>query len=167
MRYLSWILMALFVSMPSFADPIAIKNARVPVDGVLSGGKPDRAQIEAAGQAGYKTVINLRTEAESGFEWEAEAVEAAGMRYVHLPIAGGRDLTPEKVEAFAGALDGALARGPVLLHCGSGNRIGALFALRSAWLEERPAETALEFGRASGLTSLEPRVRELLGLQAP
>ena len=52
----------------------------------------------------------------------------------------------------------------MLLHCGSGNRVGALLALKAFWLDGGSAEEALEVGLAGGVTRLEPTVRELLGL---
>lgn len=146
---------------------LAIRNARVPVDGVLSGGQPSEEQIEAAARAGFRTVINLRTDQESGFEWERETVERLGMRYVHIPVAGAGGLTRDNVEAVDRALKDALDAGPTLLHCGSGNRIGAVLALRRAWLEGAAPDDALAHGQAGGLTRLEPAVRELLGLPAP
>lgn len=145
---------------------LAIRNARIPMDGVLSGGQPSQEQIEAAGAAGFRTVINLRTDKEEGFEWEPDAVEAAGMRYVVVPVAGAAGLNHENVAALDAALAEARADGPVLLHCGSGNRIGAMLALRAAWVQEVEPEAALKYGLASGMSPrLEPTVRELLGLE--
>ena len=143
---------------------LAIRNARVPVDGLLSGGQPTEAQIEAAARGGFRTVINLRTEQEKGFEWEAEAVERLGMSYFTIPI-DRKAMTRETVERFDSILTESLAAGPVLLHCASGNRIGAMLALRAAWLQESEPEEALRYGAASGMTRLEPAVRELLGLE--
>jgi uncharacterized protein (TIGR01244 family) len=143
---------------------VPIPNATVPMPGVLSGGQPTEAQIESAVERGYRTVINLRTAQEAGFEWERELVESSGMRYVHLPVAGGDGLTRENVEALDAALAEARAEGPVLLHCGSGNRIGAMLALRAAWIEGSDPDTALRYGLSTGLTGLEPKTRELLGL---
>ena len=142
---------------------VAIPNARVPIDGLLSGGQPTPAQIEAAANGGFLTVINLRTDQEPGFEWEREAVERAGMRYVPIPV-GADGLARENVERIDAALAEALAEGPVLLHCGSGNRIGAVLALREAWLGGKQPEEALSYGLASGLTGLEGKVREILEL---
>ena len=143
---------------------LPVPNARVPVAGVLSGGQPTEGQIKAAGAAGYKTVINLRPDTEPGFEWEAAAVRAAGMTYVSIPVAGAAGLTKENVTRLDAALKDAAANGPVLLHCGSGNRIGALLALRAAWLEGCDPAAALEYGKTSGLTGLEPAVKSMLGL---
>jgi uncharacterized protein (TIGR01244 family) len=130
--------------------------------GVLSGGQPTPEQIEAAARAGFRTVINLRTPQETGFEWERDTVERLGMSYVQIPVAGARGLTRDNVERIDAALGAALEQGPVLLHCASGNRIGAVLAVREAWLRDADTEAALAFGLASGLTRLEPATRELL-----
>ena len=145
--------------------PVPIPNARVAMDGVLSGGQPSPEQIAAAAQGGYRTVINVRTESEPGFAWERGAVESHGMHYVHIPISGAEDLTRESVERVDAALREARDRGPVILHCGSGNRIGALLALRAAWLQGVDPQAALDYGLATGLTGLEPATREILGLE--
>jgi uncharacterized protein (TIGR01244 family) len=162
--------LALEMAWPGAAEPpaaaAAIPGAWTPLDGVLSAGQPTPPQLEHAARAGLKTVINLRSEAEAGFEWERAAAERLGLRYVPLPVAGAADLTRENVERLDRALREALAGGPVLLHCASGNRVGALLALREAWLHGAEPEAALAFGRASGLTGLEPQTRELLGLPA-
>ena len=47
------------------------------------------------------------------------------------------------------------------MHCGSGNRAGALLALREK-LNGAENGAALEFGREAGLTRLEPVVIERL-----
>lgn len=146
---------------------LPIPNARIPIPGVLSGGQPTTEQIAAAGSAGYKTVINLRADAEPGFEWEAAAVKAGGMAYVSIPVAGTAGLTKENVSRLDAALKDAAAKGPVLLHCGSGNRIGALLALRAVWMEGKDPAAALDYGRASGLTGLEPAVKAMIGLAEP
>jgi uncharacterized protein (TIGR01244 family) len=145
---------------------LSIPGARIPMDGVLSGGQPTPEQIEAAAEAGFGTVINLRMEAERGFEWEAETVERLEMQYVSIPVAGGKGLTRETVERLDAALVEAASAGPVLLHCASGNRIGAILALRAAWIHGVDAEVALRFGLANGMTRLEPTIRELLGLES-
>lgn len=150
---------------PSALVPVA--NARVPLASVLSGGQPTAEQIALAGRAGFRTVINLRTDQERGFEWEREAVEKSGMRYVQIPVAGAAGLTRDNAERLDRELERALAEGPVLLHCASGNRIGALLALRAAWLEGVDPEKALQYGRDSGLTGLDAATSELLGLAPP
>ena len=90
---------------------------------------------------------------------EKSTVEKLGMRYVTLPVEGAKDIT----YANAAALDKLLAgaKGPVLLHCSTGNRVGALLALR-AKLKGADDASALALGTASGLTRLQPTVEEKL-----
>jgi uncharacterized protein (TIGR01244 family) len=143
---------------------LPITNARIPMPGLLTGGQPTEEQIEAAARAGYRTVINMRGSGESGFDWEPEMVEKLGMKYEQLPVTGKDSLTRERIAQIDAVLDAALADGPVLLHCASGNRIGAVLALRAAWVEGMDPEQALAYGRASGMTRTEGLTRELLGL---
>lgn len=159
------VLSAVLAAPPPLLPPL--QNARTPAAGVLSGGQPTRDQIASAGLAGYKTVINLRQATEPGFGWEAAAVEAAGMAYVSIPVDGAAGLTRGNVVRLDAALKEAAEKGPVLLHCGSGNRIGAMLALRAVWLEGKDPAAALEYGRAAGLTSLEPVVQAMLASAEP
>ena len=53
---------------------------------------------------------------------------------------------------------------PVYLHCASGNRAGASWALYQAERLGTDAEEAVSLGRAAGLSSLETTVRSILGL---
>jgi uncharacterized protein (TIGR01244 family) len=140
---------------------VAIRDAATPLEGILTAGQPTPAQIDEVAAAGYRTVINLRTAGEEGFAWEPAAVEAAGMRYVLLPV-GKEGLTRANVERLDEELAGGLQEGPVLLHCASSNRVGALLALRARWLQGASPQEALELGLAGGMTRLEPAVTELL-----
>lgn len=147
-------------SVPAAED--LLPNARRPSPDLLTGGQPSPEQLEALAAAGYTTIIDLRTEGEKGAPAdEPEQVEALGLAYVRIPVAGADGLT----EANARELDRVLeaAAGPAVIHCASGNRVGALLALR-AHLDGATPEVALEHGLDAGLTRLEPAVRELLGL---
>ena len=53
------------------------------------------------------------------------------------------------------------AAGATLVCCGSSNRVGALLALRAHFVEGRSAAESLAFGKACGLSKLEPRVVDL------
>jgi protein tyrosine phosphatase (PTP) superfamily phosphohydrolase (DUF442 family) len=99
---------------------------------------------------------------ERGTKGEPEKIAELGMRYVSIPVDGKAGLNEENAAALAAALDEADR--PVLVHCGSGNRVGALLAVKAFWLDGASAEEALEIGLAGGVTRLEPMVRELLGL---
>ena len=130
-----------------------------PVDGITSAGQPDKAALEVFADSGYATVIDMRAEDEDrGFE-EPAFVEELGLHYVAFPIASEEDVSFES----ARKLDELLQEypGPVLVHCASGNRVGALLALRAS-LEGADDEEALKLGREGGLTRLEGLVRKRL-----
>ena len=149
---------------PAAAAEDLLPNARQPLPRLLTGGQPSDEQLEALAAAGYRTIVDLRPEGEKGAPAdEPERVVALGMRYVRIPIAGAGDLTEESSRALDEVLDREDAY-PAVVHCASGNRVGALLALRAARLEGAAPEAALELGLDAGLTRLEPAVRALLGL---
>ena len=53
---------------------------------------------------------------------------------------------------------------PAIVHCASGNRVGALFGLKAHLQDGLPAEAALETAHAVGITRMEPTLRQRLGL---
>ena len=127
----------------------------------ISSGQPDAAVLDAIKAAGFKTVIDLRGENEDRGMDEAGEVEKRGMRYFSLPIESGvaADVSYDNARQLDRLLAGA--RGRCLLHCASGNRVGAIFALR-AKLAGASADEAMALGKAAGLTRLEPVVTKRL-----
>lgn len=125
----------------------------------VSTGQPDGEVLSIAKGAGFTTIVDLRTESEDRGMDEAAEVAALGMQYVSLPIAGADGVSFEN----AAELDKILAAsdGPVLLHCASGNRVGALIALREK-MAGATDEEALSAGKVAGLTRLEGVVKERL-----
>lgn len=146
------------------AELVPIPHAREPLPGVVTGGPPSAAQLRSAQALGYRTVISLLPPEEAD-EGAAQEVEQLGLRFVSIPIAGAEDLD----EARALELQRVLrsAERPLILHCASGNRSGALLALAAFHGEGVSAESALELGLTAGLSSLRPTVEASLGLAAP
>lgn len=142
------------------AAPALLPYLRQPMDDVISGGQPTPDQLTAARDAGYKTVLNMRLPEEKGVGDEAAIVAGLGMGYLSIPIKGAEGLTRENTAAFAKALE--TAEYPLVIHCGSGNRIGAMFALKAYWVDGKNAEESLQIGLDSGLTRLEGAVKKIL-----
>lgn len=140
---------------------IDIPNAQMPFEGILTGGQPIPEQLEEIKQAGYRTIVNLRPAQEMGDWDEAKSVASLGMTYVSIPVAGGAGLTDEAVERLHEIVDDQ-NNYPLVVHCASGNRVGALFALVAARKQGKPTQEAIEIGRQAGLTGLEAEVRERL-----
>lgn len=125
----------------------------------VASGQPDEPMLQAISAAGFSTVVDMRSANEDrGFD-EQKEIDRLGMAYVLLPIGGADDITLDN----AAVLDQILAqnKGPVLLHCASGNRVGALYALREK-MHGASNDEALAVGKAAGLTRLEKVVSERL-----
>lgn len=139
-------------------DAVVAEGVVTPVDGLTAAGQPDAASLKVFAESGYAAVIDLRTAGESRGLDEPAVVESLGMDYVSLPI-GSDDIGFESAQSLDKLISSY--EGPVLVHCGSSNRVGALLALRAS-LAGADDEEALEVGKAGGLTSLEGRVLEAL-----
>ena len=136
------------------SEVTAVGNV-TPVNDVTSAGQPDEAALKVFSDSGYAAVIDIRGPDENRGYDEVAAVAELNMEYIAFPISGAEAISfdnARKLDALLSAIDG-----PVLVHCGSGNRVGALLALRSS-LAGAQDEDALEFGRSAGLTGLEPLV---------
>ena len=85
--------------------------------------------VEALAEQGISLIINNRPDGEEPGQPPAAEIEAAaqaaGIRYRHIPVAGG--LSGEQVEAMAEAL--GEADGQTLAFCRSGTRSTYLWAL--------------------------------------
>lgn len=107
--------------------------------GIYLSGQPDEAGFEAARAGGVRTVINLRHDDEIELP-EREVVEGLGMTYVHLSWDGEDELTDEIFDRTRELLKSA--EKPILLHCKSANRAGAV------WLPFRVLDGGLSFDEA-------------------
>ncbi len=100
-------------------------KTRVHRDGkLLISAQPTEDTLDWLAAKGVKTVINLRTNRENrnnGFD-EQEHARELGMNFVHIPMGGEDDYTPEQVRQFAAAFREAESKGDVLVHCSSGGR---------------------------------------------
>jgi len=139
-------------------DRLSLPNQALPEPDLITAGMPRPQDLQAAAAAGLRSIVNLCPSAET--PGEAELVASVGLRYVHIPLAGAADLTRDNAERLAQALDDANAR-PVLVHCASSNRVGALFALKARYVDGLDADAAIALGRKAGLKAMEPAVRAI------
>ncbi|MEM9556140.1 MAG: protein tyrosine phosphatase family protein [Acidobacteriota bacterium] len=152
------LLCALLLAMPTFAGSVGGQDhgkapaAEAPetpeygtiarlhtLDGVFLASQPQPADFERARTDGVKTVINLRHEDETDFD-EPTVVEELGLGYVHLPFNGPDELTDEVFDQARELL--RTTERPILLHCGSANRVGAV------WLPYRVLDEGLSWDEA-------------------
>jgi len=137
-----------------------IPDISSPAAGVSVSGRFSAADVPKLSASGIRHVIDLTQPDETpGFD-ERAALAGAKIAYDRLPVGGAADLTPARVRDFDRLVRGA--ERPLLVHCASANRVGALAALRAAWIQGKDTDEALRIGRAWGLKGLEPTVREKL-----
>ncbi len=149
-------LLAFTIPTVASADESVWKYRFEPADGITAAGQPDEMGLKELADDGYAAVIDLRAAAEDRGLDEQTIVEDLGMVYVPLPIAGRDAISFENAQKLDQILSGYDK--PVLVHCGSSNRVGALFALREK-LNGAEDEDALAFGKSAGMTSLESTVK--------
>lgn len=115
-------------------------------------GQPQESAWNRFASEGVVTVVNLRAPSEManlGYD-EPAIVESLGMRYVNIPV------SPDTFSVGdVDKLDAVLSEtsGPVLIHCGSSNRVGGVWAAYLARERGMDVETAIERGKAAGLHS--------------
>jgi len=139
--------------------PVHKLDSKVSVTGQIA----PNEMVDVAAQ-GFGAVINNRNDGEQpgqpSSEEECRAAEAAGLIYLHIPMAP-QALSPEVIEAFQNAL--MAAQGPVLAHCGSGMRSAALWALCQVRYAERTIDDTLSRTAEAGfnLEGLRPMLQSL------
>jgi uncharacterized protein (TIGR01244 family) len=113
------------------------------------GGQPSKADLAEAKKKGIKSVLNLRTAGETDLD-EGPLVKELGLKYYHVPFQGAAALTDEVFEKTRSILNDKNAR-PLLLHCGSANRVGAIWLAHRVLDHKVPYEDALKEAKAIGL----------------
>ena len=117
------------------------------------GGAVDPAAMAGLKKEGYVSVINLRLANEEGADVDAgrAAAQSAGLKYIHLPFNAAMPDT-KVVDSFLAAV-GDKVNQPVFIHCGSANRVGAVWmikrALKDGWTIDRARAEAEAIGLSS------------------
>lgn len=138
----------------SFQDeegPEGVRNyTRVDATVACAGATPPEAMAELRSR-GFTTVINFRTVAENGATVNAGrvAAEAAGLKYIHIPF---REPSAEVAETFLSAV-GDPDNQPAFIHCGSANRVGAMWLIKRVKQDGYTVDNALAEAEAIGLSS--------------
>ncbi|HET8671625.1 MAG TPA: protein tyrosine phosphatase family protein [Candidatus Saccharimonadales bacterium] len=121
-------------------------------DSFATGGQPSEQGFSKLAANGFRSVLNLRTAAEGvDLEKERTLVEKSGMRYLHIPVVGSAPRA-EQADEFIRVVK-EKAYHPMLIHCGSANRVGAFMMIyrvvEQGWSEEKAEEEAVKIGLRS------------------
>jgi uncharacterized protein (TIGR01244 family) len=130
-----------------------ITNFRQVKSTVACAGATTPESMRAVKDMGFVAVVNLRQASENGANVEAEtaAAEAAGLKYLHVPMNGAAP-DPAVVDRFLAAAREP-ANNPMFVHCASGNRAAAVWLIRRVLVDGWTVDKASEEAQALGLTS--------------
>lgn len=105
-------------------------------------------ELQQAAQAGFKSVLNLRSPEEDGFvSEEQQQAENAGLKYVNVPVKPD-GMSDELADRVLQEID-QLPK-PALIHCKSGMRSGAMTLMYVATQQGMTADEAMQKGKQMG-----------------
>ena len=132
-------------------------------DQITVSGQPTAEDFAQLKDDGFRTIVNLRTEGEDDQPMspneERQAVERAGMKYIHLPVSSAT-MGPETVDKFRAQLPNL--EGPVLVHCHAGMRAGAFTMMATATEEGWSGDETLEKAEAMGFECKAPELKQFV-----
>jgi len=113
-------------------------------------GQPSAEDLEKFKEAGVKTVVNLRLEDENTKFNEASALADMGIDYQNPGFNSAATLSDPIFRRVRDLLTSSNNE-PLLLHCASGNRVGAVWMAHRVLDHGIPYEKALEEAKAIGM----------------
>ncbi|MBC6951226.1 hypothetical protein DWB58_25145 [candidate division KSB1 bacterium] len=118
-------------------------------ENIATGGQPKSAAFAKLASNGYRSVLTLRTDKENvDLKKDRELTEAAGMRYIQIPVVTAAP-DPKHVEEFIKTVQDK-KNYPMLIYCGSANRVAAFWMIyrvvAEGWAEEKAMEEAVKIG---------------------
>lgn len=154
-------------STPEPDGPVTLEDLDIPyastaMEGVLCAGQISEDEMVALSELGYQSFVSLRQEDEGGSGWEEAFAADKGLRFVRLPVAGAEGVDEENARKLSAIMEAE--KRPMVLYCGSSNRVGALLALEAFHVDGKSPEECLALGKATGVTGLESLLEERLGL---
>jgi protein tyrosine phosphatase (PTP) superfamily phosphohydrolase (DUF442 family) len=121
------------------------------VGGVLLAGQPSPDDLRLARSRGVRSVVNLRQASELDWD-EGKCVAQLGMQYHHVPFKSPTSLTDQVFDKVRQLLNDTSHR-PMILHCASANRVGAVWLVHRIIDEGLSYDAALAESKAVGLRS--------------
>ena len=122
--------------------------------GVFLASQPSSEDFQHAREAGIECVLDLRMpDEERGFD-EPARVEELGMTYVPLGFKAADTLTDEVIDRSRELMRGS-ADQPLMVHCASANRVGAVWLAYRVLDGDSSWDAALAEAKTVGLMSPE------------
>jgi uncharacterized protein (TIGR01244 family) len=156
--------LAVLLSVPLTAAGLlapGVPNFHQVDEHLYRGAQPKPAGFQSLAQLGVKTVIDLRG-GQGHLKSETALVEAAGMRYISVPMAGLSAPSNEQIAKVLTAINDSEAW-PVFVHCRHGeDRTGTIIACYRISHDGWPADKALKEAREHGMSRVQHGMREYI-----
>jgi protein tyrosine/serine phosphatase len=128
-----------------------IPNFHQVSENIFRGGQPANSSWSSLADLGIKLVVDLRLPSEHSINREEQAVQAAGMRYVSIPMDGFAAPSDQNVSRVLALLEESNTDGPVFVHCRRGSdRSGTVIACyritHDHWENQKALQEAKSFG---------------------
>ncbi|GAB4216729.1 MAG: hypothetical protein OHK0012_19570 [Synechococcales cyanobacterium] len=120
-------------------------------------GQLSTADIDQAEKAGFRSILNLRFPSESSVvEVEPQQVQSKGLIYANTPLSS-QEVDPPSLAHALETL--AILPEPVLIHCGAGQRAGAVGLIAEARIQGWTAEQVAAAATELGIPTTQPHLR--------
>ena len=129
---------------------------------IVFSGQFQKEDIPTLKEAGVTQIISLRKDDELGWD-EAAVVTAAGLKHASIAFQSAEELTDEKIAELRELL--GKSDGKTMLHCGGGNRVGAVWMTHRVLDDGVELETAIEEAKTIGLKSEQLKERAVEYIQ--
>ncbi|MBD2433440.1 MULTISPECIES: beta-lactamase hydrolase domain-containing protein [Fischerella] len=129
-------------------------------DQFSAAGQVSPEDLQQAAQAGFKSVLNLRSPAETGFvNDEQEQANAVGLEYANIPLS--------PTQANQESLNQAIQEienlpKPILVHCAAGARASAIALIAAANQQGLTPEQVKQKAQELSLKLEQPHLQQFL-----
>ena len=150
-------LMSVVVAAAQRENPPAGVTVYTRVDATVAcAGATPAAALPEIKKNGFASIINFRLPEEAGANVEESKAVAAkvGLKYIHLPF---QTPTAGIADAFLKAVSDP-ANQPAYIHCGSANRVGAMWFIKRVKLDGWETDRAMKEAEQIGLRA--PALRQ-------
>jgi len=117
---------------------------------IIFSGQFQEADLPTLKEAGVTQVISLRKGDELDWD-EAKVVKDAGLKHASIAFQSADEFTDQKIAELRELLGNT--DGKTVLHCGGGNRVGAVWMTHRVLDDGVELETAIEEAKTIGLKS--------------
>lgn len=157
----------LWAAPPAILDAPGVRNFHQVDAHLYRGAQPSRDGFHNLAKLGIRTVVDLRGGREAR-QNEQHFVEAAGMHYVHVPMAGLTAPSDQQVATVFNVFNDPSAW-PVFVHCKRGaDRTGTVIACYRIVHDHWDNRKALEEAKLHGMSRIERAMMQyILHFEAP